>query len=137
MHIFLFFLTSLLYSSTCFEHCCAHHQEIKLYYRASGIVTLCRWPSGAQVERGLVLSQPALHQEVKLYYAASGIVTLCSWTSGAQVERGLVLSQPALHQEVKLYYRVSGIVTLCRWPSGAQVFCLSVQNNTTPSGETY
>ena len=25
----------------------------KLYYSASGIVTLCRWPSGAQVERGL------------------------------------------------------------------------------------
>jgi len=28
----------------------------KLYYTASGIVTLCRWPSRAQVERGL--SQP-------------------------------------------------------------------------------
>ena len=26
----------------------------KLYYTASGIVTLCRWPSGAQVERGPV-----------------------------------------------------------------------------------
>ena len=25
----------------------------KLYYTASGIVTLCRWPSGAQVESGL------------------------------------------------------------------------------------
>ena len=24
-----------------------------MYYAASGIVTLCRWPSGAQVERGL------------------------------------------------------------------------------------
>jgi len=24
----------------------------KLYYTASGIVTLCRWLSGAQVERG-------------------------------------------------------------------------------------
>ena len=32
---------------------CAHHQEVKLYYTASGIVTLCGWPSGAQV------SQPA------------------------------------------------------------------------------
>ena len=28
----------------------------KLYYTAYGIVTLCRWPSGAQVEKGL--SQP-------------------------------------------------------------------------------
>jgi len=26
----------------------------KLYYTASGIVTPCRWPSGAQVERVLV-----------------------------------------------------------------------------------
>jgi len=24
------FLISLLYSSTCFEHCCAHHQEVKI-----------------------------------------------------------------------------------------------------------
>ena len=31
----LAFLVSLLYSSTCFEHCCAHHQEVKLYYTAS------------------------------------------------------------------------------------------------------
>ena len=38
--------------------CCAHHQQVKFYYTVSGIVTLCRWPSGAQVERG-VLTQPA------------------------------------------------------------------------------
>jgi len=24
-----------------------------LYYTASGIIKICRWPSGAQVERGL------------------------------------------------------------------------------------
>jgi len=47
-----FFIISLLYSSTCFEYCCAHHQEVKLYYAASGIVTLCRWPSGTQVRTG-------------------------------------------------------------------------------------
>ena len=41
-------LYNIQYSSTCFEHCCAHHQEVKLFYTASGIVTLCRWPSGAQ-----------------------------------------------------------------------------------------
>ena len=28
------FIISLLYASTCFEHCCAHHQEVKLYYTA-------------------------------------------------------------------------------------------------------
>jgi len=25
----------------------------KLYYTTSGIITLCRWPSGAQIESGL------------------------------------------------------------------------------------
>ena len=43
------FIRSLLYSSTCFEHYCSHHQEVKLHYTASGIFRLCRWPSGAQV----------------------------------------------------------------------------------------
>jgi hypothetical protein len=27
----LCFIISLLQSSTCFEHCCAHHQEVKFY----------------------------------------------------------------------------------------------------------
>jgi len=36
-----------------FRALCAHRQVVKLYYIASGIITLCRWPSGAQVERGL------------------------------------------------------------------------------------
>ena len=35
----LVFLT-LLFTSTCFEHCCAHHQEVKLYYTASVIVKM-------------------------------------------------------------------------------------------------
>jgi len=29
-----------------------------LYYTASGIITLCMWPSGAQVERGLQSCAP-------------------------------------------------------------------------------
>jgi len=29
-----------------------------MYNTASGIVTLCRWPSGAQVERGLYTGRP-------------------------------------------------------------------------------
>ena len=39
-----------------FRALCALIRRSKLYYTASGIITLCRWPSGAQVERGL--SQP-------------------------------------------------------------------------------
>jgi len=48
----ILFFISLLYSSTCFEHCCAHRQEVKLYYTAYGIVTLCRWPSRAHLRAG-------------------------------------------------------------------------------------
>ena len=43
---------SLLYASTCFEHYVLIIEWSKLYYTASRIITLCRWPSGAQVERG-------------------------------------------------------------------------------------
>ena len=32
-----------------FRALCAYYQEVKLYYTASGIITLCRWPSGAYV----------------------------------------------------------------------------------------
>jgi len=94
-------MISLLFSSTCFEHCCAHHQEVKLYYTASGIVTLCSWPSGAREQLTNLMHKfsffgkfiifiymfralCAHHQEVKLYYTASGIVTLCRWLSGAR-----------------------------------------------------
>ena len=52
MHKF-FFIISLLYASTCFEHYVLIIRKSKLYYTASGIITFCRWPSGAQVERGL------------------------------------------------------------------------------------
>ena len=33
-----------------FRALCAHHQEVKLYFTASDIITLRRWPSGTQVE---------------------------------------------------------------------------------------
>ena len=46
------FVISLLYASTCFEHYVLIIRRSKFYYTASGIITLCRWPSGAQVERG-------------------------------------------------------------------------------------
>jgi len=45
---------SLLYASTCFEHYVLVIRWSKCYYTASGIITPVGWPSGAQVERGLV-----------------------------------------------------------------------------------
>jgi len=50
MHKFLFFKISLLISSTCFEDCCAHHQEVKIVLCCIWYHHTCRWPSGAQVE---------------------------------------------------------------------------------------
>ena len=44
---------SLFLAATCFEHHVLIVRRSKLYYTASDIITLCRWPSGAQVERGL------------------------------------------------------------------------------------
>jgi len=48
------FIISLLFASTCFEHYVIIIRRSKFCYTASGIITLCRWPSRAQVERGLV-----------------------------------------------------------------------------------
>ena len=53
------FIISLLYASTSFEHYVLIIRRSKLYYTASGIVTLCRWPSGARVESAQAHSQPA------------------------------------------------------------------------------
>jgi len=39
MHKFLFYNKFIIYASTCFEHCCAHHQEVKMYYTAPIIIT--------------------------------------------------------------------------------------------------
>jgi hypothetical protein len=54
MHKFFFFIISSLYTSTCFENYVLVIRRSKLCYTVSGIVTLCRWLSGAQVERVLV-----------------------------------------------------------------------------------
>jgi hypothetical protein len=45
----LYFIIRLLQSSTCFEQRHAHHQEVSCTNTASGIVTLCKWPSSMQV----------------------------------------------------------------------------------------
>ena len=50
-------LLNLLYSSTCFEHYCAHHQEdliVYMHHLVPDIVTLLRRPFGTQVRRGVL-----------------------------------------------------------------------------------
>ena len=36
------------HASTCFEHCCAHHQEVKIVLYSIWYRHTCRWPSGAK-----------------------------------------------------------------------------------------
>jgi len=43
MHKFLFY-NKFIVCLYMFRALCARHQEVKLYYTASGIVTLCSWP---------------------------------------------------------------------------------------------
>jgi len=78
-------------SSTCFEHYVLIIRRSTLYYTASGIITLCRWPSGAQVERGLSIlyvlymfrALCAHHQEVKIVLYSIRYRHTCRWPSGA------------------------------------------------------
>ena len=51
MHKF-FILIRLLYSCTCFEHCCAHLQEENCINTASGVVTIFGWLFSTQVTGG-------------------------------------------------------------------------------------
>jgi hypothetical protein len=48
------YIIRLFQSSTCFEQTRTHHQEVNCINTASGIVTLCNWPSGMQVEQELL-----------------------------------------------------------------------------------
>ena len=58
-----------------FRALCAHHQEVKLYYTASGIITLCRWPSRAP-DGDL---QSVMIPEVVQYNF--GLLTMSTWCS--------------------------------------------------------
>ena len=49
-----FYIVHLFQSSTCSEQRRAHHQEVNCINTASGIVTLCKWPSGMQVGKELL-----------------------------------------------------------------------------------
>jgi len=37
-----------------FQALCAHHQEVKIVLYSIWYRHICRWPSGAQIERGIL-----------------------------------------------------------------------------------
>ena len=47
-----------------FRALCAHHQGVKIVLYSTWYHHTSRWPSGAQVERGLVLVEPFFSQHV-------------------------------------------------------------------------
>jgi hypothetical protein len=49
-----FYIIRLFQSSTFFEQTRIHCQEVNCINTASGIVTLCKWPNGMQVEQFLL-----------------------------------------------------------------------------------
>ena len=98
------YIIRLFQGSTCFEQTHAHHQEVNCINTASGIVILCKWPSGMQVEQvdahffyiirlfqsSTCFEQTRAHyQEVNCITTASGMVTLCKWPAGMHVEQEL------------------------------------------------
>jgi len=54
MHNFLFY-SKFIIRLYMFRALCAHHQEVKIVLYSIWCQHTCRWPSGAQVERGLNL----------------------------------------------------------------------------------
>jgi len=53
MHKLLFYIKFIIYLYM-FGALCAHHQEVKIVLYSIWYHHIFRWPSGAQVERGLV-----------------------------------------------------------------------------------
>ena len=53
MHKF-FFYNKIIICLYMFRALCAHHQEVKIVLYSIWYHHTCRWPSGAQVERGPV-----------------------------------------------------------------------------------
>ena len=74
---FFYFIIRLLQSSTCFELIIGRSDCI---ITASGIVTFCKWPSGAQVER--ILSQPVQHYIMFITVLYMFQATSCSSSGG-------------------------------------------------------
>jgi len=52
MHKFLFYNKFIIFLYM-FRALCAHHQEVKIVLYSIWYHYNCRWPSGAQVERGI------------------------------------------------------------------------------------
>ena len=124
MHKFLFII-SLLHSCTCFEHCCAHHQEVKIVLCSIWYRHTYRWASRSQVESLLYMFRTrAHHQEVKIALHNLWYHHTYRWASGAQVERGLSTCFEhccAHHQEVKIVLYSIWYHHTYRWASRSQV----------------
>ena len=83
---------------------CAHRQEVKIVLYSLWYHLTCRWPSGAQVERGESFLMSLFHASTcfehhvlivrgaKLYYTASGIII----PIGGRPVHGLFTGRPPI-----------------------------------------
>ena len=60
MHKILFYNKFIIYLYM-FPAVCAHHQEVKIVLYSIWYHHTCRWPSRAQIERGLIIKQNFVH----------------------------------------------------------------------------
>ena len=93
MHKFLFY-SKFIICLYMFRALCAHHQNVKIVLYSIWCHHTCRWPSGAQVERRLLLPLSNCAQDGHLYVwwyqmLYNTILTSWWWAHSAQVERGL------------------------------------------------
>jgi len=54
----IFFYSKFITRLYIFRALCAHHQEVNIVLYSVWYRHTCRWPSGAQVERGLCTGRP-------------------------------------------------------------------------------
>jgi hypothetical protein len=136
----LYFTKPLLWSSTCIEHYTFIVRRLNCINAASGIATLSKWLSGAQVERklsSLSTCAPEIHLAPKRKWWIFFIVLLTVHVNiilgNDQLDTQLVYftirllwSSTCIEHYMLIIRRLnfidaaSGIVTLSKWPSGAQ-----------------
>ena len=89
-------IISLLNSSTCLEHYVLFVRRLNFYYTASGIITFCRWPSGAQVERRRPPTGVMIPDAVLYNFDLLMMSTQCS--KHVEEYNKLIIKQDFVHQ---------------------------------------
>ena len=141
MHKILFY-NKFIIAPTCFEHCCVHHQEVKIVLYSIWYHHTCRWPSGAQFERRPSTCTPDGHLQVWWYQMLYN-THLTSWWWAQQCSKHvgaynkLIIKQEFVHKLVKLlrlnltihYTVVRCVMVSVQYRNIGGINCLLLQDN--------